>query len=204
MVQILIADDDPNQLSQLQEMVGGWGYDVALARDGLEAWEQLAPANSPHMAILDWAMPRMSGLEVCRQVRLAGPLRPVYVVLLTARNDRQDMIAALRSGADDYVVKPFHPDELLARVHVGLRHLELQERLTEQVHELKSALAHIHQLRGMLPICSYCKKIRNDQNYWEQVEAYFVSHSDIKFSHGICPDCMTSVVQPMLDEDEAP
>jgi hypothetical protein len=100
------------------------------------------------------------------------------------------------------VVKPFHRAELRARVRAGERILQLQEELSSQIVQLQEALARVTRLEGILPICSYCKKIRDDQNYWTQVESYVSEHSGARFSHGICPSCWESVVQPQLQDLE--
>jgi response regulator RpfG family c-di-GMP phosphodiesterase len=125
---------------------------------------------------------------------------PTYVVLLTSRDASADIVAGLRAGADDYVTKPPHEDELLARVHVGVRVVQLQQALADRVSRLEDALSSVKQLQGLLPICSYCKRIRDDQNYWQQVESYFGAHTDVQFSHSYCPDCYDRHVKPQLDE----
>ena len=145
-------------------------------------------------------MPELDGVEICRRARKRPDPQPLHIILLTARGRKEDIIAGLQAGADDYVTKPFDHEELRARVQVGVRVVELQAALAVRVVELEEALARVRQLRGLLPICSYCKKIRDDKNYWQQVEQYVGAHSDVQFSHGICPDCYQKVVEPQLDE----
>ena len=121
------------------------------------------------------------------------PLANMYLMLLTARESRGDLVAGLDAGADDYITKPFDAEELRARVQVGVRVLTLQKSLAERVEELQAALSNVKQLRGLLPICSYCKRIRGDDQYWQQLEGYIAEHSDAQFSHGICPTCYAAV-----------
>jgi len=144
-------------------------------------------------------MPGMDGIEICRQIRLRPQTQPVYIILLSARSGQEDKIHGLEAGADDYITKPFDRDELRARVQVGIRVLELQSALAHRVRQLEEALSRVKQLQGLLPICSYCKKIRNDRNYWQQVEGYISERSEAQFSHGICPECYAQYVQPELD-----
>ena len=105
----------------------------------------------------------------------------------------------MSAGANDYIEKPFDPVELEARVRVGERMVVLQARLNARVTELEQALAHVKRLQGLLPICSYCKKVRNEANYWEQVDSYLMTHSDLDFTHGICPACSDKMMK-QLDE----
>jgi len=199
-MRILIAEDDAVSRRRLEATLQKWGYEVLAVEDGLAAWEVLQGEMPPPLAILDWMMPGMDGIEVCRKVRERSPSRPLYIIVLTARGSRADVVAGLQAGGDDYVTKPFDREELHARVRVGLRVLQLQMNLADRVRELEEALARVKQLQGLLPICSYCKKIRDDQNYWQQVEGYISEHSDAVFSHGICPDCFEKFVKPELNK----
>jgi len=200
-VKILIAEDDEVSRRMLQVFLLRWGFDVVIAEDGAEAWRVLEGGDAPKLAILDWMMPVLDGVEICRRVRLAPRASPAYLILLTARGDNKDIVRGLDAGADDYVTKPFNQEELRARLNVGVRVVELQTNLADRVIELERALAGVNQLQGLLPICSYCKKIRDDKNYWQQVEGYISSHSEAQFSHGICPDCYENIVKPELGKD---
>jgi len=202
-MKILVAEDDPVSRHMLEYSLRRWGYEVTAVEDGAKAWEVLQNESTPQVAILDWQMPGMDGTDVCRLIRSDPRTRAIYVVLLTTRSAREDKIRGLQSGADDYVTKPFDRDELRARVQVGMRVLELQGALAQRVRELEEALSRVNVLQGLLPICSYCKKIRNDGNYWQQVEGYISEHTDVQFSHGICPECYTRFVQPQLDRIQA-
>jgi DNA-binding response OmpR family regulator len=198
-MKILVAEDQAVSRHILTANLRKWGFDVTAVEDGTLAWNTLQGHDAPQLAILDWLMPGMDGIEICRQIRQRPQARPTYLILLTARKGQEDKIHGLQSGADDYITKPFNREELHARVQVGFRVLELQVALAERVRELEEALSKVKTLQGLLPICSYCKKIRNDRNYWQQVEGYICDHSEAQFSHGICPECYVRFVQPELD-----
>ncbi len=199
MNKVLIADDDRITRRTLELILGEWGYETVAVHDGLTAWEALQQPDGPRLVLLDWLMPGLDGLEICRRVRALPMRQPPYLILLTVRDSRQDMVAGLQSGADDYVVKPFDQEELHARLQTGLRILRLQRDLAEQLRNSEEALSQVKQLQGLLPICSYCKKIRDDQNYWRQVEEYISAYSEARFSHGICPACWEGAVLPELE-----
>jgi DNA-binding response OmpR family regulator len=188
---VLVADDDRIAATVLSQTLRQWEFDVTVVSDGADALRHLLALgpSTPTLAILDWMMPNLEGADVCRRVRLEMPLANMYLMLLTSLESRGHIIAGLDSGADDYLVKPFDPGELRARINVGMRVLSLQERLAERVTELQEALANVKVLHGLLPICSYCKRIRGDDSYWTQVESYIAERSDAQFSHGICPPC---------------
>ncbi len=203
-MKVLIAEDEPVSRRILKATLDKWGYEVIVACDGDEAWQMLQLEDAPSLVILDWMMPGMDGIEVCQKVRKSDHLKLIYIILLTAKDRKEDLVWGLQAGADDYITKPFDLRELRARMQVGQRILKLQRALEDRVKELEAALSNVKQLQGLLPICCYCKKVRNDQNYWEQVDQYFVEHSELEFSHGICPDCYQKVVKTGLERLKPP
>ena len=194
---ILIAEDDPVSRCFLEVTLVKWGYEVIPTCDGNDAWEAFQ-REKPTIAILDWMMPGIDGAEVCRRIRTLETTIPPHLIMLTAKSEKQDIVAGLRAGADDYITKPFNRQELHARIKVGIRMAELQKTVADRVVELELALSRVKQLQGLLPICSYCKMVRDDQNYWQQVDSYISKHSEVAFSHSICPDCYDRLVEPQL------
>jgi DNA-binding response OmpR family regulator len=199
---VLVADDSAVSMSLVQRLLGSWDYDVVTAKDGEQAWAVARETDRPLLAILDWEMPGLSGLELCRRIRARAETRSSYLIILTGRDKTEDVVEGLTAGANDYLTKPFQPGELKARVGVGVRVMELQAELATRVTELERALAQVRTLEGLVPICSYCKKVRDDQNFWHRVEAYIEQRSDAQFSHGICPDCYENILKPQIEADE--
>ena len=189
-MRILIAEDDFTSRRLLAAVLVKSGHEVVETVDGAAAWEVLRQPGAPQLAILDWMMPEMDGLEVVRRVRALQSPQPPYLIMLTAKSEKADIIRGLAAGANDYLAKPFDSGELRARVEVGNRLIEMQAALAARVQELHQALNQIKTLRGILPICSSCKKIRDDQGYWNQVEVYVRNHTEAEFTHGLCPECM--------------
>ena len=199
-VKILIAEDEPLSRLVLYQNLRTWGHDVLVAANGNEAWDLLRREPDVHLAILDWMMPGRDGIELLHMVREHLASRFMYLIMLTARSSKDDVVEGLMARADDYITKPFNQAELRARVQVGMRVAGLQRALGERVRQLEEALTKVKTLQGLLPICSYCKRIRNDQNYWQQVETYIADHSNAAFTHGICPSCYAEHVQTELNE----
>jgi CheY-like chemotaxis protein len=195
---VLIAEDEPASRRLLEATLRRWGHQVTVTVDGDEAWAALQHPEAPSVAILDWMMPGLDGVEICRRLRRQESPTPPYLILLTANTQRAALVEGLEAGADDYMGKPFDHDELRARLIVAMRVVELRQKLAQRVQELEAAMSHVKQLHGLLPICSYCKKIRDDRNYWQQVEQYVSAHSDVQFSHGICPQCYEQILAPQL------
>ncbi len=146
-MKILIAEDDSTTRLSLERKLSNWDYEVVSTVDGDEAWEKLQSADAPKLVILDWMMPGMDGIEVCRKLRQMETITPTYVLLLTALGDKKDLIEGFDAGADDYIAKPFDNDELRARINVGRRIIELQVALAEKeklqgVIEMAGAVCH--------------------------------------------------------------
>ncbi len=198
-LQVLVADDEPVSRTVVGAILKKAGYPVVFAPDGDHAWCTLDSDDPPAIALLDWEMPGLQGPEVAKRMRLRAAASPTYVILLTSRDSSADIVQGLRSGADDYVTKPANEDELIARVNVGARVVQLQTALADRVRSLEEALANVKALQTLLPMCAYCKSIRNDQNYWEKVETYFSQHSNVSFTHSYCPNCYDRFVKPELE-----
>jgi phosphoserine phosphatase RsbU/P len=199
-MRILIAEDDVTSRAVLTGVLRKLGHEVVETVDGAAAWERLREPDAPALAILDWMMPVMDGLEVVRRVRALQSPQPPYLILLTARGDRASLVDGLDAGANDYLTKPFDPGELRARVGVGRRVVEMEAALAARIRELGEALEHVKTLRGLVPICAHCKKVRDDKGYWRQVEEYVGSHTHAEFSHGICPDCARELYPDLATE----
>jgi PleD family two-component response regulator len=197
-MRILIADDDPVSRLALDAILKKQGHQVVTAENGAAAWEVLQGTDPPPMAILDWIMPGLDGPEVCRRVRATESLLGEYLILLTVMDRQEQIVEGLHAGANDYITKPFHPGELEARINVGAKVVGLQSVLASRVRELEDALSRVNQLQGLLPMCSYCKSIRDDKDYWHRVEEFITDHSGAQLSHGICPKCWTNVVRPQF------
>ena len=188
-MRVLIAEDDLTSRTILVAILKKWGYDPLVTTDGTAAWEALQRADAPKLILLDWNMPGLDGLEICQRLGERKTTEPPYIILLTARGEKDDIVRGLQAGAHDYITKPYDSQELQVRIGVGKRILELQASLAERMRQLQQALDDVRTLRGFIPICIQCKKIRDDQGYWNQVEVYIRDHSEAEFTHGICPAC---------------
>ena len=194
---ILVADDDPVIRHVIQRViqraieVDGWT--VETAADGTRALAALEGATPPRIAVLDWQMPGLDGIDVCRRVRARRGAPYQYLLMLTARGAKSDVVRALDAGADDYLVKPFHAEELRSRLRVAGRIIELERALAERVRELEAERRRSEQLEGLLPICVHCKRIRDDRPGaagWEPLEEYIGKRSEATFTHSMCEDCL--------------
>lgn len=201
-MRVLLAEDEAVTRRLMQAMLGRFGYEVVVASDGGVAWDLLQKPDAPSLALLDWSMPQMDGPEICRRLRARKDASYTYVLLVTARSAKQDVVEGLMAGADDFVSKPVDPEELKARVRVGERIVKLEQALANQVRELKAAAEHVQELQGMIPICMHCKRIRNQSKLWEKVETYIEKRSGARFSHALCAECLEKHYPD--DEEDAP
>jgi DNA-binding response OmpR family regulator len=198
-MRILIADDDSASRIVLATFLERLGYEVVAVEDGLAAWRLLQLANAPRLAILDLMMPGLDGLELVRRVREVPSMLPPYLIMLSTRSDKVDIVAGLDAGANDYVAKPFDHGELRARVEVGRRMVEMRSELAAKMEQLRQAFDQIKTLKGIVPICASCKNIRDDRGFWNRVENYVRDHTEAEFSHAVCPDCMKRLYPQFKD-----
>jgi len=175
---ILIAEDDSASRMVLNAALKNLGHQVVVAENGRDAWRALS-GEDVRMVISDWMMPYIDGLELCRMIRARQSRHYTYIILLTALSGKGNYLQGMAAGADDFVTKPFDLEELAARLRVGERILAL---------ELK-----VNRLEGLLPICAYCKNIRDELNVWHQLEHYIATRSEAEFTHGVCPGCLEKV-----------
>lgn len=201
-MRVLIAEDDLTSRQLLKAILKKWGYEVVSTCDGNEAWAAFQAEDAPRLAILDWMMPGLDGAEICRKVRRQVKENSTYLILLTALGRKEDVVAGLQAGADDYLTKPFNKNELRARIQVGQRIVGLQAALRKRVKELQESFSRIKKLEGLLSVCMHCHKIRNDQESWQGIEDYIEKNSDAQFSHSICPECLEKYY-PETPKDEA-
>jgi len=188
-VHILVVEDSPLQALHLRRLLEESGYLVQVAGDGLDALEQFS-RRAFSILISDWIMPKMDGTELIRRIRSINLPSYVYAILLTSKDQREDLLAGMESGADDFLTKPVDPAVLSVRLRAGERILRLERGLADRNRALEKTLGEMKRLSGLLPICANCKNIRDDQGYWHQVESYIRDHSEADFTHGLCPACL--------------
>jgi PleD family two-component response regulator len=185
---ILIVDDNLNNVQVLGTILMDAKYRVAVAHEGRLVLEML-PKVQPDLILLDIMMPEMDGFAVCQMIKANPSFRDIPIIFLTVKNDTEDIVKGFDLGAADFITKPFRAKEMLARIQTHITLMKLQQVLKKRNCELEEALANVRTLSGLIPICSYCKKIRNTEGDWEKLESYIREHTNSDFSHGICPDC---------------
>jgi CheY-like chemotaxis protein len=202
---ILAVDDEYANLFLLKGLLEN-RFRIIEAKDGQEAVDT-ALRERPDLILMDVMMPVMTGLQACAALKERAETRDIPIIMITAKTGDESLKNALEVGAFDYVTKPFSEVELVARMGNALKlrdQIDTLKKLNLEkaklIIELRDAFAQVKTLRGLLPICSSCKKIRNDGGYWSQIEEYITLHSDAVFSHGICPDCARNLYPDFFDE----
>jgi DNA-binding response OmpR family regulator len=200
---ILIIDDSPDQQALLRSILGKAGHGDVVSADSAKSASAVlnpdgdAPAQQIDLILMDVLMPEQNGVETCRQIKSCAHLQDIPIIMVTANNDLSNLKEAFAAGAMDYISKPVNSIELLARVSSALtlksemdrrKNRELELRRSNE--ELQQALREVKVLRGLIPICASCKKIRNDGGFWQQLEEYLGEHSEAEFSHGLCQPCI--------------
>ncbi len=198
-MKIFIAEDDDASRKLLEIRLTGWGHETITVSDGYAAFDELQKDDAPKLAVLDWMIPGMDGVDICKELRKIHTTSPRYLILLTAKTQKEDIVTGLEAGANDYITKPFDASELKARIDVGIGVINLQSSLNDKITALEKAKAEIRQLKEHIPICSYCKSIRDDKGEWHEIVHYISDHTGSRFSHGICPDCMENHVKAELE-----
>ena len=200
---ILIVDDSVDNCFLFKYILENAGYaDVLTAGSAHDAFKVLGMENPSEadsvvdLILMDIMMPEMDGIEACRQIKSVERLRDIPIIMVTARTEEKDIEDAFSVGAMDYITKPLRGIELLVRSRSALslkkeidRRKNREQELLNLNRELKNSIETIKTLRGLIPICANCKKIRDDKGYWNQIESYIQKHSEAEFSHGICPEC---------------
>lgn len=186
-MRIIVAEDDAVSRARLTAVLEGMGHEPRAFENGQEAWAAF-DEEPTRVVISDWEMPGCDGLELCRRVRQRKETPYTYFILATAaRTDDKSYTWAIEADVDDFLVKPLRRDALWRRLHVAERIL----RFTQE----------IQQLQQLMPICMYCKRIRDDRDYWHQIETYIQAHTGSSFSHGVCPECVAHMRREFqLDE----
>ena len=180
-MRILIAEDDAVSATILQVTLENAGHEVIVSVNGAAAWEQFNK-DPVRVIVSDWMMPELDGLELCKKVRARPKTEYTYFILLTAiHTGRENLRKAMESGVDDFLTKPLDREGVMMRLRVA-------ERIIDFTRQIKV-------LKDLIPICMYCKKVRNDENYWQGVESYIAQQTGSNFSHGICPDCFEKNVK---------
>ncbi len=175
-LKVLVAEDDEVAAKVLQVILTKLGLNVMVAHDGATAWK-MYEEFLPSIVLTDWQMPEFSGIELCQKIRGADRMDYTYIIVLTAAfTSKQNYLEAMQAGADDFLRKPYEKDELVARLCVAQRIINFH--------------AQMRELRQLLPVCSYCKSVRDDKDYWQKIEVYLQKHTGSHITHGICPKCV--------------
>jgi phosphoserine phosphatase RsbU/P len=184
---VLIAEDDPVTRKVLSLILPKLGRETVVAEDGAQAWEIIEKDEAIRMVVSDWLMPNLDGLSLCKKIRARlSPASYTYFILVTSKGSKANYREAMQAGVDDFLTKPLDTDELVMRFWVADRILSYTSR--------------IEQLEGILPVCSYCKRIQDERQQWSTLEKYVTKSGQASISHGICPECYTTQARPAIEQ----
>jgi phosphoserine phosphatase RsbU/P len=182
-MKILLVDDDSVSRMILAKQLRKLSHEVSEASDGEEGWLAVR-LQKPRIVITDIVMPRCDGIELCRRIRGMDSQKYTYLIVITSQSGKVNYLDAMEAGADDFLAKPCEADDIVIRLRVAERLLQLTTK--------------VNQLEGLLPICSYCKRIRDEDKAWQPVEQYINDRSEASFSHGVCPECYEKHMLPQM------
>lgn len=191
-MKILIVDDNIANIDVMVSFLEKEGYELSIANSGYRAIK-IAAHSLPDLILLDVMMPDLDGFATCMQLKTTPETADIPVIFVTARKELDDIVEGFRCGGVDYITKPFRKEEVLSRVTTHLQIRRMAQERESLIQDLEEALHEVKMLRGLLPICSYCKKIRDEEGNWHQLENYLSSRSDLTFTHTICQDCYNKI-----------
>jgi DNA-binding response OmpR family regulator len=200
-LRVLAVDDDPMTRHAMTAVIESAGWTPVVLADPEDAFNILMGPDAPPIALIDWQMPKLSGIDLCRQIRRAEPDARPYLIFVTANTSHDDIATGLDAGADGYMTKPISAIELQARVRAGLRTIAVQSALRHRLRECETFVTQVRPLRELLPICVYCHRVRHDGEQWSVLEEYLATRIKVRFTHGFCPTCYVHHVKPDLEEN---
>jgi DNA-binding response OmpR family regulator len=198
-LRILAVDDDATTRLTLHSVIRAAGWSPVVVADPEEAFQILTGPDAPPIALIDWQMPTLSGIDLCRRLRSAAPDARPYLIFITSNSATSDIAEGLDAGADGYMTKPIASIELLARVRAGIRMIALQQDLRTRLQEAEATSMRTRPLREPLPICAYCRRIRDEEQQWSTIEQYLTHRAGVRFTHGFCPACYEDHVRPDVE-----
>ncbi len=197
-MKILLVEDDKILRKILKEEIKNhFKFEIVETERGIKAIN-FEKDEEVKIVPLDWELPDIDGIRVWNFLRKINRKTYPYIIMLTGKNKKEDIILGLNQGTDDYIGKPFDLKEMIARIKVGKRTISILDVLREKIDALENSLKEINILKGLLPICSYCKSIMVDEDYWEKLEDYLLKNTEVKLSHGVCPECYSKHIEPKL------
>ncbi len=198
---VLIVDDVPENVEILHSVLKEYNYRFAIALNAADAYKSIEK-EIPDLILLDVMLPDGDGFSLAQDILSRYTHAYIPIIFITARAHLEDKVKGFQAGGVDYITKPFEEAEVGARVQTHLELKLARQKQADLIQQLQNALNEVKQLRGIIPICARCKKVRNDEGFWMQVEHYISEHSGAEFSHGLCPTCMNEMYPYLNNEEE--